>query len=95
MNKNSQDDLTYLAAIITSDIADGSPIMYAERSTPVDEADSGWQFLGTTFSYRSEKALVWSLREVLDLEPTLTGYIHAPYGTKLARSTKSSQWQVV
>lgn len=87
--------LANLAAIITNDIATGSAIIYAERSAPADEADSGWQFLGSMSSDNWEKAQVWSLKEVVELEPTLSEYINFPYGTKLSRSSKSSQWQVV
>ena len=88
------DKLIDLAAIVTSDIAAGAAITYAERSAPQDDTDSGWQFLGSESDYDWKTAQVWSLGEVIEFEPSLRAYINSPYGTKLTRSSVLSQWQI-
>ena len=54
------------AAIVCREVAvDHAYILYAERSEPVEEADSGWQFLCGRTTEDPEAAQVWALREVL------------------------------
>jgi hypothetical protein len=83
------------AAIVCPHVArDGRPILYAERSEPVNAEDSGWQFLCN--SVRSEdpsQAQVWSLDEVLVLEPSLRSVIVAPPGTRVYRRDKLAAWE--
>ena len=82
------------AAIVSGNVASkANPILMAERSDPVDDADSGWQFWGgENDSLRAEDAQVWSVGEVLQLEPTLTAYIDSPKGTKLERASENASW---
>lgn len=84
------------AAIVCSHAASGqSPILYAERSEPIDDADSGWQFACNPLSDENPKlAQVWSINEVLVHEPTLRGLLEMPAGTRLIRESSSVPWRV-
>jgi hypothetical protein len=81
-------------AILSKSVAEGGkPILYAERSDPLDEFDSGWQFLSNDEeNLTAEEARIWTIGEVLEHEPTLENFVHMREGTKLSRAAKSSQW---
>lgn len=85
------------AVIVCSHVASGKyPIMLAERSEPGDEVDTGWQFVCAAMPHDNvQDAQVWALDEVLELEPSLRGLVDKPPGTRLVRSSKSAQWQVI
>ena len=83
------------AAILCPHVAqEGLPILYAERSEPVDAADSGWQFLCD--SGRPEdhsKAQIWSLEEVLGRDASLHTILGAPAGTRIRRRDNTAPWR--
>ena len=83
------------AAILCPHVAhEGLPILYAERSEPVDAADSGWQFLCD--SGRPEdpsKAQIWSLAEVVAKDASLQTILGAPAGTRMHRRDHGAPWQ--
>ena len=82
------------AAIVCGEIAqDNAPILYAYKSLPEDEADSGWQFLCGKDEENWELAKVWSLNEVLEYEPSLMNFIELPTGTILERDSVNSPWK--
>jgi hypothetical protein len=88
-------DIRQSAPIVCSEIAnDRAPILYAERSQPEDEADSGWQFLCGSPSENWQTAQVWAVHEVLELEPTLKPFVDFPVGTVLQRASPESAWQI-
>jgi hypothetical protein len=83
------------AAIVCSEVAnDHMPILYAERSEPQDEADSGWQFLCGASAEAWRVAQVWAIHEVLEREPSLAPFIDLPSGTVLSRRSSADRWQV-
>jgi hypothetical protein len=83
------------AAIVCSEVAnDQKPILYAERSEPEDEADSGWQFLCGVSTENWRTAKVWAIREVLEQDPSLEPFIQFPIGTVLSRKSPTEEWQV-
>jgi hypothetical protein len=82
------------AAIVCSEVANGAPILHAERSEPEDQADSGWQFLCGASSENWQIAKVWAVHEVLEREPSLTHFIELPFGTVLSRSSQNTEWKV-
>jgi hypothetical protein len=84
-------------AIVCAHVADGSaPILYAARSTPVDTADSGWQFTCNKLNHGSDsEAQIWSVAEVLAAEPSLHDFVDMPEGTKMARTSVASPWSQV
>jgi len=82
-------------AIISRSISlDGGVICFAERSEPLEEADSGWYFAGhENEALDSSGAQIWSISEVLECEPTLSVFINMPAGTRLIRSSKNDKWE--
>ena len=83
------------AAIVCAEIAhDGHPIMYAERSAPLQPEDSGWQFLCGDTHANSDDVQIWSVREIVELDPTLTKHILLPAGTILERRSPDAPWVI-
>ena len=84
-----------MGAVVSGSVAQGSrAIMVAERSESVDSADSGWQFLGSgELELDPSQAQIWAVYEVLEIEPSLARYLEMPVGTKLTRSSASSDWR--
>jgi len=82
------------AAIVCAEVANGEPILHAERSKPEDPADSGWQFLCGSSSEDSQAAKVWAIHEVLEHEPSLTRFIDLPSGTVLTRPSPKADWKI-
>ncbi len=83
------------SAIVCSEVAnDHMAILYAERSEPEHEADSGWQFLcgGSAEDWRA--ARVWAIHEVLEREPSLAPFMDLPSGTVLCRKSPADAWQI-
>jgi len=69
-------------------------ILQAVRTEPLEKADSGWQLLcNSGLEEKVEDAKIWTIREVLDLEPSLIDWVDAPVGTTLWRPTASEPWQ--
>ena len=83
------------AVILCSHVANGGkPIFLAFRAEPENEADSGWQFLCNTVEDENwQEAKVWSISEVLSIEPSLDAYIEYPAGTNLMRTDSASEWR--
>lgn len=80
-------------AIITAEA--NEPLLYAERSEPVDPADSGWQFSGLPFGGGDlADTQIWLVYEILTREPSLQRFIDFPSGTILHRSVAANEWQV-
>jgi hypothetical protein len=80
------------AAIVCSHIAKGQAILRAVRSEPLSAEDSGWQFLCDSGEQENEnQAQVWSVREVLEHEPSLKPFLVEPSGTVLTR--KGDGWE--
>lgn len=83
------------AAIVCGEIAiDRVPILYAERSAPDEDVDSGWQFLCGAGNEDPKKAQVWALGDVVDYDHSLAPYIEMPVGTVLSRSSPTEPWSI-
>jgi len=89
------DNILQSAAIVCSEVANGAPILRAERSEPQDQADSGWQFLCGAASEDWQAAKVWAVHEVLERNPTLIEFIKLPYGTVLSRHSPNAKWEII
>jgi hypothetical protein len=91
---NIKNNIGNYAAILCIHVANReSPILRAVRDEPVDPDDSGWQFHCNSRDVEKEsEAKIWSVNEVIELEPTLSPFINLPPGTKLTRSSKDSKW---
>ena len=94
MRGNMQGTEMNTAAIVCDHVAvEGQPILNAERSEPLEDADSGWQFL-CGGSDHVTNAKVWALHEVVAMEPSLTSLIDLPAGTSLSRGSPTESWIV-
>lgn len=95
MNSNQNKDYSG-AAIVCSHVASGQfPIMIAERSESDDAVDTGWQFVCDAQTHENvEDAIVWSINEVLELEPSLEGLLDQPPGRRLIRRDRFAPWKV-
>jgi hypothetical protein len=83
------------AAIVCSEVAnDHMPVLYAERSEPEDEADSGWQVLCGVSTHDWRAAQVWAVHEVLKREPSLAQFINSPIGTVISRESAADEWKI-
>jgi hypothetical protein len=83
------------ASIVCHEVAiNHAPILYAERSEPIEEGESGWQFLCGRSDEDWKIAQVWALREVLASEPSLRPFIDLPVGTVLSRVAPNAKWVV-
>jgi hypothetical protein len=92
MNKSSIDQR---AAIVCHHIAkEKLPILLAVRTAPLEAVDSGWQFLcNSSKEEREEEAAVWTVMEVVELDPSLFAHVNAPIGTTLSRADATSLWK--
>jgi len=72
------------AAIVCAHVAKSNlPILLAAKDEPTMPEDSGWQFLcNLSESENMEDAQVWSLGEVLKLEPSLNRLHELPGGNR-------------
>ena len=84
------------AAIVCQHVAEkGFPILLAFRDAPIEAVDSGWQFLcGSGKDEDEGKVQVWSLREVTELEPSLTELVDLPPGTSISRVSVGTLWEI-
>ena len=85
------------AAIVCGHVANSQfPILRATRDEPIEPADTGWQFTcNRVESEVPQEAQVWSLGEVIDLEPSLAPFMNCPVDTTIERKDKTSEWKVV
>jgi len=90
--KKEQYDNSGIAIVCSHVATQGCPILYAERTEAIDEADSGWQFLCYT-GVDEEDAKIWSVNEIIELEPSLKDFMNRPVGTTLFRKDGNSPWQ--
>ncbi|WP_078816245.1 immunity protein Imm33 domain-containing protein [Prosthecobacter debontii] len=84
------------AAIICSHAATKKhPILQAFHTEHSGETDSGWQFFcGVANEERVEDVQVWSLDEVLQMEPSLREFMNVTEGMTVWRSSVDMPWQV-
>lgn len=71
-----------------------APVLLAIRTTWELEGDSGWQFLcGIHGEHTDAEARIWALREVLEIEPSLTPFVSLAPGSRVFRSSQFEAWQ--
>lgn len=90
-------EMKHQAAIVCPHAASRElPILRARKDHPLDDADSGWQFLCYSgIDENEDDAQVWAIDSVLRLEPSLRPFLDMPAGTVLERSTGGSTWNVI
>ena len=84
------------AAILCNHVAEGRlPILLATKDEPIEPTDSGWQFLcGSDEHDDKSNFRVWSVREVTELDPSLTQWVDLPPPTSLFRSNVGESWKI-
>lgn len=95
MKKIEKDEEDTRAAILCEHVANkGFPILRAIKDEPLEDTDSGWQFICNSGEPEDEdKAQVWAISEVLEIEPSLTEYLDESPGTVLERENIESHWK--
>lgn len=93
VEKYNQVDESGGAIVCKHVTSENLPILRATRDRPLNPEDSGWQFLCNTGRDETD-AEIWSVNEVLELEPSLSPFINNPSGTQLVRNDKKSQWKI-
>jgi hypothetical protein len=89
----SNSALLNMGAIVSVEI--GQSFLFAARSEPVDDADSGWQFsVDAAGGGDPDSAQIWALEEVLEREPSLRPFIALPLGAVLRRMGADDKWTV-
>ncbi len=85
------------AVMVCGHVAElGLPVLLAVRDEPLGADDSGWQFLcDSGEDEHIERAQLWLVEEILEVEPTLASWIDAPVGTVLTRKDKADEWKRV
>ena len=82
------------AAFVCTHVAAGRPVLVVIRDEPVEQADTGWQFLCGDDD-EDEEPRIWSLAEVLASDPSLIPLASLPVGTALRRSALGLPWTSV
>jgi hypothetical protein len=85
------------SVIVCSHIAkENYPILLAIRDEPTDAIDSGWQFLCNAMENEDTVGVqVWSVKDILNHEPTLAEFIKQQPGAILIRDNKNTAWKIV
>jgi hypothetical protein len=74
---------------------EGKPILRGRRDEPVSDEDSGWQFRCNAVPSKDiKKAQIWSLQEVLQLDPSLRSIVDLPHGKIVERRSRQESWIV-
>ncbi len=72
------------------------PILRAIRDEPLDDVDSGWQFLCNTEKNEDiNNAQIWAVGEILEVEPSLSNLLENPPGTELIRDNRNEMWKII
>jgi hypothetical protein len=69
---------------------ENTPILYITHDT-----DGIWQCLNSEVEVKEEDAVVLSLDEVIEIDPTLLEIIHIPMGSKAFRKKVGAEWVVI
>lgn len=86
---------TNQAAMICNHVFDGAPILKAVKDAPLDDTDSGWQCHCNKVDHTQETSAKFiSVRELLEIEPSLQLHMDSPIGTVLERDGPSNAWRI-
>lgn len=87
-------DIADAAALVCVHVADdGLPIRLARRDEPVHEVDTGWQFHCDAKEHAADSdAVVCSIRELVDLDPSLLPILDNPPKTAFRRDSADAPW---
>src|SRR5215217_6789532 len=87
-------DIADSAALVCTHVAnDGLPIRLARRDEPVHDVDTGWQFHCDVHDHATDTdAVVCSVRELVELDPTLRAILDNPPKTTFRRESEEAPW---
>jgi hypothetical protein len=87
-------DIADSAVLVCTHFAeDGLPIRLARRDEPVHEVDTGWQFHCDARDHAAETdAIVCSVRELVEIDPTLLSILDNPPRTAFRRESAEGPW---
>jgi hypothetical protein len=87
-------DIADAAAIVCTHVATGGePIRVARRDESVDPVDTGWQFHCDLHDHGGDAdAVVWSIRHVVETDPTVRPILDNPPGVAFRRETPADPW---
>ena len=92
MNDNDSSGAILLCGHIA---VEGRPILRGRRDRPMSPEDSGWQFrCNKAPAEYVDDAQIWSISEVLEMDPTIAPIIDEPFGTTVERSSPEVEWVV-
>ena len=76
-----------MAVIVCFHIArENAPVRHAIRTQPLQDADSGWQFLCKAMHGNIENAQVWAVKEMLDYDSDVRNIIDQPVGSSFVKN---------
>ncbi len=67
----------------------GSPILFVSHDT-----DDDWQFFGEE-EVKEEDAAVLLLKEIIEIDPSISNVLNMPKGAKAKRSSKNAEWVII
>lgn len=74
-------------------------IGFANRQAPMNKTDSGWAFLSGKESQEflddSSNSIALPLRQIIEIDPSLTGLLDQPADTYWERSDPGSAWREI
>jgi hypothetical protein len=90
------DEIGRTGAIVCEHIASReTKIRCGFRTQAIESVDSGWQFFcGKYEDEDPDKAQIWLLQEVVDLEPTLASLVTSSPNVQIWRESDDSPWQM-
>ncbi len=89
----SYDAISGSGAIVCIHVATRrSPILRATRDEPLEEADSGWQFLCGASGHAASDAQVWRLDEVVAYDPSVRELLDEPPNKSFERNPVTYEW---
>lgn len=82
-----------LGGCIASDriVVDGAPVGYMHRGAPVDELDSGWQFLAGdedgAYMADLQRHGVYDVNTIVNYDPDILPFLDEPIGSTFQRAS--------
>ena len=89
-------DVSGAGAVVCSHVGEmGLPIRAALRDAAIDDADTGWQFHCNLHAHDAHGGQLWSVRQVVGLDPSVLEIIDSPIHSRYERSCPTEPWQSV
>ncbi len=70
-------------------VFNGSPILFVSH-----DADDDWQFFGKENTTEKDAAVLL-LKEVIEIDPSISKILDIPKGTEAKRPSKNAEWVII